>query len=388
MARQRIYLDWNASAPLLPAARAAVLSALDLTGNASSVHGEGRQVRALLETARRDVAALCGADAAHVVLTSGATEAANLVLTPDFQMGKSPMRLSKLFVSAIEHAAIREGGRFARSDVRQIPVTGAGTVDLDALARLLASVDRSQGLPMVALMLANNETGIVQPVAEAARIVHAAGGLLVVDAVQAAGRLAIDIATLDADFLILSSHKIGGPKGAGALVARGSVLMPMPLVHGGGQERGHRSGTENVAAIAGFGAAARHAATRSLGAAAEILARRDHMETGMRRAAPDLVIHGEGELRLPNTSYVTLPGLKAETGQIAFDIDGVALSAGAACSSGKVGQSHVLAAMGLDAGHGALRISIGETTTDAEIEAFVTVFEKIAARRRLASVAA
>ncbi|WP_034854916.1 cysteine desulfurase family protein [Sinorhizobium sojae] len=388
MPRARIYMDWNATAPLLGEAREAVLSALDVNGNPSSVHGEGRAVRALIESARRDVAALCGAEATAVTFTSGATEAANMVLTPEFRMGRTPLTLGKLYVSAIEHPAVRVGGRFAREDICEIPVTGAGLVDTGALEALLGAHDRQSGLPMVAVMLANNETGIIQPIAEIGGIVRAHGGLLVVDAVQAAGRVPLSIEALGADFLIVSSHKIGGPKGAGALIARGEVMMPSPLIHGGGQEKGHRSGTENAPALAGFAAAARQAAGNIESRMAVVAALRDRLETEMRKHAPDVVIHGSEVPRLANTTFFTLPGLKAETGQIAFDLEGVALSAGSACSSGKVGQSHVLTAMGYDPRQGALRISVGESTTQAEIEACATVFAKVAARRRATGEAA
>ncbi|WP_046120926.1 cysteine desulfurase family protein [Ensifer aridi] len=388
MSGQRIYMDWNATAPLLPEAREAVLSALGHIGNPSSVHGEGRTVRALIESARRDVATLCGAQASAVIFTSGATEAANLVLTPDFRMGRTPLKIGKLYVSAIEHPAVREGGRFPREDVCEIPVTPAGIVDCAALETLLQAHDRQAGLPMVAVMLANNETGIIQPVTEVAAIVRAHGGLLVVDAVQAAGRVPLSIEALGVDFLIISSHKIGGPKGAGALVARGEIMMPAPLIRGGGQEKGHRSGTENVPALAGFAAAARAAARNIDGRMAAVAALRDGLEVAMQSHAPDVMIHGRGASRLANTSFFTLPGLKAETGQIAFDLEGVALSAGSACSSGKVGQSYVLTAMGYDPRQGALRISIGERTTQAEIERCAAVFAKVAARRRSAGQAA
>jgi cysteine desulfurase len=388
MRQERIYMDWNATAPLLPAAREACLTALDLPGNPSSVHGEGRKIRTLIENARRDVAALCGASAASVTFTSGATEAANWVLTPDFRMGKTPMTIGHLYFSAIEHPAVREGGRFGKADVSEVAVTPAGTIDLAALERALAAHDRQSGLPMVAVMLANNETGIVQPIGEVSRLVKAAGGILVVDAVQAAGRLPLSIEALGADFLIISSHKIGGPKGAGALVARGEILMPAALVRGGGQEKGHRSGTENPASIAGFGAAARVAADNLSERMIAVSALREKLETAMIEAAPDVIIHGQGGERIGNTCFFTLPSLKSETGQIAFDLEGVALSAGSACSSGKVGQSYVLSAMGHDPRHGALRISIGPSTTEAEIDRCAEVFAKVAARRRLLGAAA
>ncbi|MDI7863284.1 cysteine desulfurase [Rhizobiaceae bacterium n13] len=388
MIAERIYLDWNATTPLLPEAREAVLRGLDQFGNPNSVHGEGRAVRAAIEAARRQVGALVGAEASHVIFTSGATEASNLVLTPQFRMGRTPLAIGRLYVSAIEHPAIREGGRFGAESVAEVPVTAAGVVDLAALEAQLSSHDREAGMAMVAIMLVNNETGIVQPVREAAEIVRRFGGLLVVDAVQAAGRLALDIDELGADFLVLSSHKIGGPKGAGALVSRGEVLMPKPLVRGGGQEKGHRSGTEAVPAILGFGAAAQIAAAE-LEARNDAIARlRNRLEDGMRLAAPDVIIHGANGPRVANTCFFTLPDLKSETGQIAFDLEGIALSAGSACSSGKVGESHVLVAMGQDPKLGALRFSLGPTTTEGDIDRALIAFGKIAGRRKHAGQAA
>lgn len=384
----RTYLDWNATAPLLPAVRDALVSALDLSGNPSSVHREGRAVRAAVEAARRDVAALVGAQASHVVFTSGATEAANLVLSPVFKMGRAPLSISHLYVSAIEHPAIREGGRFDKPDVTELAVTPDGVIDLAALEAALASHDKTSGMAMVALMLVNNETGIIQPVAAAAQLVHAAGGLLVVDAVQAVGRIPVDIEALGADFLIVSSHKIGGPKGMGALISRGEVMMPKPLIHGGGQEKGHRSGTENTSAIIGFGTAAVEALRIVDTDVPRLSALRAKLEDAMRAAAPDVIIHGAEAARVCNTTFFTLPGLKSETGQIAFDIEGIALSAGAACSSGKVGESHVLTAMGRDPKLGALRISLGVASTQDDIEKAIAAFAKISGRRKLSVQAA
>lgn len=381
---ERTYLDWNATAPLLPAAREAFVSALDMVGNPSSVHGEGRALRMLVEAARRDVAALVNAAPAHVIFTSGATEAANLALTPNYRMGRTPLAIGHLYASEIEHPAIREGGRFAREDVTTIPVTRAGLVDLEALETLLKDHDKAKGLPMVAVMLVNNETGIVQPVKAVAEIIRRHGGLLVVDAVQAVGRVPVDIEALDADFLILSSHKLGGPKGAGALVSRGEVLMPAALIRGGGQEKGHRSGTENPAALAGFAAAAGSAAADLPERNARIAGLRDGLETGMRLATNDVIIHGADVERVANTCFFSLPGLKSETGQIAFDLEGIALSAGSACSSGKVGQSHVLTAMGFDAALGGLRVSLGAGSTQADVDRFLAAFSRVVSRRRAA----
>lgn len=386
MAIQRIYMDWNATAPLLDEARDAMLSAMAMPGNPSSVHSEGRAARSAVEKARRQVAELVGASAQTVVFTSCATEAASMVLSPRFKMGRSSLAIGQLYVSAIEHPAVRSGGRF--SSVVEIPVLPTGVVDVNALAGLLADHPADLGLPMVAVMLANNETGVLQPITEIAAMVHAKGGILVVDAVQAAGRVPVDMAALDADFLIISAHKLGGPKGAGALIARGEMLMPEPLIRGGGHEKGHRGGTENLISIAGFGAAAEFATKDLINRNLRITALRDQLEAGMRKAADDVVIHGEAAERIGNTVFFTLPGLKAETGQIAFDLEGVALSAGAACSSGKVGQSHVLTAMGMDAGVGGLRLSIGPATTAADVEAVIAAFTRVAARRQASGRAA
>ncbi|WP_027486423.1 cysteine desulfurase family protein [Allorhizobium undicola] len=388
MARSRIYLDWNATAPLLQEARDAVMLALDSVGNPSSVHAEGRAARAMVEKARRQVASLVGAQPAHVVFTGSATEAANLALSPSYRMGRSPLTIGRLYVSAIEHPAVRLGGRFAAGQVSEIAVTPSGQIDLAALEAALAAHPDEDGLPMVAVMLANNETGIIQPVADVARRVRAKGGLLLVDAVQAVGRMPVNIAALDADFLILSGHKLGGPKGIGALVSRGETLMPQPLIRGGGQEKGHRGGTENLPGIVGLGAACEFAEKDLTERNFRIAALREKLEEGIRKAAPDVVIHGAGVDRIANTSFFSLPGLKAETGQIAFDLEGIALSAGAACSSGKVGQSHVLTAMGLDAALGGLRLSIGAATTEEEIGHAIEAFARIAARRRVAGQAA
>ncbi len=388
MAAARIYLDWNATAPLMGAAREAMLGALSMPGNPSSVHAEGRAARASIEKARREVAYLVDAEPAHVTFTASATEAANQVLSPIYRMGKSRVALGRLYVSAIEHPAVRTGGRFSADQVAEVPVTRSGMLDVDALAAQLASHDPADGLPLVAVMLVNNETGIIQPIREISATVKKFGGLLVVDAVQAAGRIPLSIADLGADFLILSAHKLGGPKGVGALVSRGETLMPEPLVRGGGQEKGHRAGTENLAAVTGFGASASAMTKDLVERNAAIAALRDKAEAGMLAAAPDTVIYGRGEARVGNTSFFHLPGLKAETGQIAFDLEGIALSAGAACSSGKVGASHVLTAMGEDAATGALRLSIGPDTTESDIDRFLDAFVKIAARRKPAGQAA
>ncbi|WP_217577260.1 cysteine desulfurase family protein [Mesorhizobium sp. GbtcB19] len=379
MAATRAYLDYNASAPLIAEARAAMVAALD-AANPSSVHTEGRASRRLVEDARRDVARLVNARPEHVVFTSGATEAASTLLGPDWQMGRGAIRMSHLYVSAADHPCILNGGRFAATQVTKIGVDRNGIADIEALAAALAAHDKAAGLPLVAIHAANNETGVVQPIRRIAEIVKAAGGVLVVDAVQAAGRIPLDMSVPYADYLILSSHKIGGPKGVGAIVAASDLMMPGPLVNGGGQEKGHRAGTENVAGIAGFGAAAR-AALAGLDDIDAVERRRDEIEAIVTELAPDAEIFGNGAQRLANTTFFAIPGVKAETAQIAFDLAGVALSAGSACSSGKVGPSHVLKAMGRGDSLGALRVTIGRATGAEDIAAFRAALAGIVARR-------
>ena len=228
MPNSRSYLDYNASAPLLDEARAAMIAALDLVGNPSSVHSEGRAARAVIENARRNVAALVGAKAGDVVFTSGATEGASTLLTPHYRAGRTPLRASHLYVGATEHPCVLAGGSFDRQAVTIIPVEPSGVLDREALRESLAAHDNATGIPLVAVQMANNETGVVQPIAEIAAIVRDVDGLLIVDAVQAAGRIPIDLSDGSFDFLILSSHKIGGPKGAGAIVASSGQIMPEP----------------------------------------------------------------------------------------------------------------------------------------------------------------
>lgn len=383
MSGSRVYFDYNASAPLLDEAREAVIAAMDITGNPSSVHREGRAARALLETARRDVAALVNAKNDHVFFTSGATEAATTVLTPQYKMGKSALRLSKLYVSATEHPCVLAGGRFTQENIIVLPVDGQGLLDLNALQRQLNEHDKASGLPLVAVQWANNETGVIQPVAEIAALVKSAGGIFVVDAVQAAGRVSIDLALSGADYLILSSHKIGGPKGVGAVVAVSDLVMPEALVRGGGQEKGYRAGTEALPLIAGFGAAARKAMAGLENPIAPLwrLENRQAIEAGLTALAPDVIIYGKKTERLVNTTFFSLPEMKAETMQIAFDLAGIALSAGSACSSGKVGASHVVQAMGYQDDLGACRISISPQTSAEDIAKLLAVFEKIVEKR-------
>ena len=357
-----------------------MLAALDVDANASSVHGDGREARRIVEQARRDVAKLVNARPEHVVFTSGATEAASMLLSPQWMMGRSPLRIGRLVVCTADHPCFLSGGRFDPAMISMVGVDSNGIVDLIGLEALLASHDREQGLMLVAIHAANNETGVIQPVAEIARLARAHGAVLVIDAVQAAGRVPIDISDGWGDFIILSAHKIGGPKGAGAVVGVSDLMMPAPLVRGGGQEKGHRAGTENVAAIAGFGAAAQ-LALAGLADIEAVRIMRDAFEAALLELAPDAIIFGCKAERLANTLFFAIPDVKAETAQIAFDLAGVSLSAGSACSSGKVGPSHVLKAMGVAGDQGALRVSIGVATTNIGLEAFKQALAGMMRRR-------
>jgi cysteine desulfurase len=369
---ERVYFDWNATAPLREEAREAMRAAIGLTGNASSVHAEGRAARRLIEQAREDVARLVGAESRNVTFTSSATEANATALTPAIEVGGRRGARDRLLVSAVEHPSVLNGGRFGAGQVEVLPVTSDGVVDLDALRLALSRSVR----PLVSVMQANNESGVVQPISEIADIVHAAHGVLHVDAVQGPGRISCDIGALGADLMSISSHKIGGPQGAGALTRRGDVHIGDLLIKGGGQERGLRAGTENVAAIAGFGAAAASARQSDF---QRLAALRDRFEAGLRSSTTQVVIFGENAVRLPNTSLFTVPGLKAETAIIAFDLNGVAVSSGSACSSGKVQASHVLTAMGVEPAlaRGAVRVSLGLSTTETEVDALLTAWNKV-----------
>lgn len=382
--RHRVYLDHNATSPLRPEARTALLSALDAGGNASSVHAEGRAARARTEAARAQVARLVGAPPRGVVFTSGATEAASLALHPAVEIGGRPCPCDVLLVSAVEHPAVLRGHRFPHGAVETLPVDGEGRLDLGALERALERHGTAGRRVMLALMAANNETGVVQPVADAAALVRNAGGVSFCDAVQAAGRMRLDMARLGVDFLALSAHKMGGPQGAGALVAAGPDHRVRPLLAGGGQERGRRAGTENGPAIAGFGAAARAAADSAAAEGLRLAVLRDTLEREVLAHVSGAEVVGGKADRLPNTSMLTFPGLRAETLVIALDLAHVSISAGSACSSGKVGASHVLAAMGLpaDAAAGAVRLSLGWTSTREDVEQAVAALARVVPQLR------
>ncbi|EIM29479.1 cysteine desulfurase family protein [Microvirga lotononidis] len=373
----RTYLDHNATSPLRPEVAETVLRALQLPGNASSVHAEGRAARAEIEKARDKVARLVGARAKNVVFTSGGTEAANLVLTPGFRrLGQAGA--ARLLVGAAEHPCVLNGHRFPDGDVDTIPVDDQGVLDL---VWLRAQLDKfGDERVLLSIQLANNETGVLQPVAEAARLVHERGSLIHTDAVQAAGRIPVDIAALGIDAMTLSAHKLGGPKGIGALIlASDQFEIGDKLVRGGGQEKGFRAGTENVAAIAGFGAAAEGALADLEDEAERLRGLRDEAEAQVRRIAPDALVVASAAERLPNTFAFAIPGLKAETALIAFDLAGVALSSGSACSSGKVKRSHVLDAMGVEPtlAEGVLRVSLGWSTTKEDVIRFAEACERV-----------
>jgi cysteine desulfurase len=380
-AMRRIYLDWNATAPLRDEARAAAVAALGTVGNPSSVHGEGRAARHLVEKARVEVAALVGSEPRNVTFTSGGTEANGLALSASIEVTGEKAPRDWLLMSAIEHPSVRLGHRFPVTEVEDLPVGADGVIDLGRLhARLAALKETGRQRPLVSIMHANNETGVVQPIAAAAQIVRAANGLLHVDAVQSAGRIPCDINALQADMLTLSGHKLGAPKGVGALVLRSEALhWSEPAIRGGGQERGRRAGTENVIGINGFGAAAT-AVRRTLASDALAMAElRNKLENGLRAIAPEAVVFGASVERLPNTTLFAVPGIRAETALIAFDLEGVAVSSGAACSSGKVAPSHVLAAMGVapTLALGAIRVSLGPTTSDEEVDFFLKAWRKL-----------
>ena len=373
---QRSYLDYNATAPLREEVREAFAVALSLYGNPSSVHWEGRAARGAVEAARIAVAGLVGARPQDVIFTSGGTEANALALAA--QAGEA----WHCYMSAVEHPSVLSGGRFYRETTTVIPVTRDGVIDLGILAKELEKHHLGGWRPFVSLMAANNETGAVQPVAETSKIVHEAGGLFHTDAVQAAGRIELDMAAFGADMLSLSAHKIGGPKGVGALVL-GTGASVEPLIKGGGQEGRRRAGTENVAGIIGFGVAAELAAAdlRNMGAMANL---RDELEKGVLAIAPDAVMLSTGVDRLPNTTCIAVPRAKAETLVIGLDLAGVAVSSGAACSSGKVEASHVLRAMGVpeEVAQGAIRVSLGFATKRDDIENFLKAFAELINRLR------
>lgn len=378
---ERHYLDYNATCPARPEVIDAVAAAMRVVGNSSSVHGEGRAARAIVEEAREKLRSLLNAPVNGVIFTSGGTESIHCALSGVVKNGS----VGRIFVSAIEHAAVPANAFATGAPVETIPALPSGLVDLDWLKGRLADYDaRRDGGFLASIMLANNETGIIQPVREAADIVHEAGGLLFVDGCQAVGKIPVNFALSGADLMAITGHKFGGPIGVGALIA-GPNLPLEPVMRGGGHEMNRRAGTHNVPAIAGLGVACERAAD-SIAKAGKIAALRDRMQRAAEEAGAK--IWGAGAERLPGTLSFSAPGFFSETQMMAMDLAGIAVSSGSACSSGKTEPSHVLAAMGAgdDLARCALRVSIGWSSTEEDAEAFIR--EWPAAHRRVKARAA
>lgn len=384
--KEQVYLDYNAGAPLRPAAGEAMFAVLRSGGNASAVHGFGRKARGRIEAAREIVARLVGARPKYVIFTSGGTEANVTALSPSWVRDGAPLSISRLFVSAVEHPSVLSGGRFRADAIARVPVSSDGIVNVPALLAMVDEENKAERVPLVSIMAANSETGVLQPIEQVGDALSGRDAVFHVDAVQAAGRLPIDIKAWKADAISLSAHKIGGPQGAGALVLGRDELRPAPLLTGGSQENRHRAGTENVAAIAGFGEAARIALDELTDGAdlMAVRALRIRLEHELRHIWPDTVVFGECAERLGNTCAFAVPGISAETALIALDIEGFAVSSGSACSSGKVARSHVLLAMGVadDLAGGAVRVSLGWATKAEDVEGFIAAWRKISGRMR------
>ncbi len=354
----RTYLDHNATSPLRPSVKAAMLGAMDVHGNPSSIHGEGRKARKLMDDAREQLAFALGCLPQMMTFTASGTEANNMALRG--------VGAEHVVVSAIEHPSVLAGAKATGKTVDIIPVDEFGRVRIDALQALLGRPNT-----LVSVMLANNETGVVQDIAAIVEVAKAAGAIVHVDAVQAFGKRPVNFGILGCDMMTVAAHKVGGPVGIGALVVRDGLVIE-PLMFGGGQELRRRAGTENLPAIAGFAAVAKenHLDTYTL---------TDQLEA----ALSDAVVFSDGRERLCNTTCFAIPGMKAETLVMNLDLEGFAVSSGSACSSGKVGKSHVLEAMGVDAelASGAIRISSGWNTTEQDIGRFIAALEKLKARR-------
>jgi cysteine desulfurase len=375
---QRAYLDWNATAPLRPQAREAMAAAMAVVGNPSSVHAEGRSARQVLENAREQVAGAVAAEPRNVIFTSGGSEANALALSRAIEHAGRLCDVA--IVSAIEHVSVLAGGDFP--SVERFGAGRDGTASIGELEAHLTAAAAKGSKPLVALMAANNETGVIQPVREASERTHAAGGVLHVDAVQALGKILLDIKQLGADLLSVSAHKVGGPMGVGALILANDKVHVRGSRFGGGQERNRRGGTENLIGIAGFGAAAAEAVRDLEGEARRLVALRRRLEDGLKAMAPETIIFGElaPAGRVANTLQFAVPGIRAQTALMALDLDGIAVSSGSACSSGTMKFSEVVRAMGYDPeiAEGAVRVSMGATTSEAEIERFLTAWRKLA----------
>jgi cysteine desulfurase len=375
----RVYLDYNATCLPRAAAKEAVAAVMLAPANASSVHTEGRAARAIVEDARHQLGVLIGASPEAIFFTSGATESNATALSPELELAGKPLRCDVLLLSGVEHPAVRAGGSFKQEQIETMPVDANGVIVLDALKETLAAHKKAGRRAFVSVMAANNETGVLQPLRAVADLVHAADGVFHSDAVQVIGKIPFDLRESGADILSITSHKLGGPQGVGAVVTAHADTRLPTLMRGGGQERGRRQGTESVAAIAGFGAAATEAGQTLTPEGSRLGALRAKIEEGIRAIAKDAVIFGERAARLPNTTFFATPGVVAEVALIALDLDGVALSAGSACSSGKSAASPTLQAMGVNSeiGRCAMRVSTGWNTTDADVTQFLHVFSKV-----------
>ena len=355
----RTYLDHNATSPLRPSVKSAMIAAMNVDGNASSIHGEGRAARKLLGDARERLGLWLGCLPQMIIFTSGGTEANNMALRG--------VAVERILVSAVEHPSVMATAKASGKDVKIIPVDKFGRVELSALEKMLVGPKA-----LVSVMIANNETGVIQAIYEIAPVVHAVGSLLHVDAVQAVGKRQVNFGLLGVDMMTVAAHKIGGPTGIGALIIRDGLVVE-PLLHGGGQELRRRAGTENLSSIAGFAALADEPLLDSF-----------ELKDKLEAAFEDVMIFSDGVERLCNTTNFAMPGMNAETLLMNFDLEGVAVSSGSACSSGKVAASHVLGAMGIspELSKAAIRISLGWNTTDDDINHFISAWRKISKRHQ------
>ncbi|KZL17576.1 Cysteine desulfurase [Pseudovibrio axinellae] len=380
--RELTYLDYNASAPLREESLFALQEAYKAAGNASSIHSSGRRARAIIEDARHKIADLIEGNPANVIFTSGASEANVTALSPTWLKNGEPYILTQVFVSSIEHPSVNAGGRFSAQNVQSIPVDEDGRVVVSELRSMLEKLGEDETV-LVSVMAANSETGVLQPLQEIGVLVEDMGHILHVDAVQMAGKEPLSMAKIGCNSMSISSHKMGGPQGVGVLVLGKGDFRPIPLLTGGGQESWRRAGTENTAGIAGFAVAA--AQSTDPDERARVCGLRDHLEERLYEISPDAVIFGKNVSRLGNTTCFAVEGISAETALINFDLFGVAVSSGSACSSGKVGASHVLLAMGVSESlaRGAIRVSLGWATTKDDVEHFLGAWVKIYKRMKL-----
>ena len=363
--RKRTYLDFNATAPMLPEVRKAILSAMGVVGNPSSVHQDGRKLRAMIENSRDDVARFVNCQPTEITFTSGGTEANAMAIDGLRRAGQA----SSVFCSAVEHPSVLDHVE----ETNRINVNEFGLVDVESIKKVLSE---NQGPVLVCVMYANNETGAIQPISEISEVVHQYGGMVLCDAVQAPGKAKLDVSTLGADLVSLSAHKIGGPQGVGALINCAGIPLK-PILVGGGQEKQRRSGTENSIGIIGFGTAV--SIVEKMEALEPVSELRGYLETALLKKRPESIIVARDVLRLPNTTCVASPGLSSEQQVISLDLAGFSVSAGSACSSGKVAKSHVLAAMGFppEIVESAIRISIGPSTTKSELDSFVETWASL-----------